>query len=97
MSKETSKLRKSPKTANIYINPDLTPAEAAIAFQAREQRRRSAHQTVSGPQVVHGESTVATTKQQASLIQSTKEDSNTPSTKDSHSASPIAGSSFLST
>ena len=29
-------------TANIYINPDLTPAEAALAYQRRQRRRNAA-------------------------------------------------------
>ena len=40
--KESHKLWKSQQTCAVYINPDLTPAKAAIAFQARERRRRSA-------------------------------------------------------
>jgi len=32
-------LRRSPDAAGIYINTDLTPAEALAAYQARERRR----------------------------------------------------------
>jgi len=40
--REAPKLRNSTDTANIYINPDLTPAEAALAYQRRQRRRNAA-------------------------------------------------------
>lgn len=94
--KEASKLRLSPETAGIYINPDQTPAEAAIAYQAREQRR-SAQQRVSDLQVVNSISTTDTTAQSTGCIQqsSVDHDRDSQRAKDSHSTPP-AGPSFLS-
>jgi len=39
--REAPKLRCSSDTANIYINPDLSPAEAAMAYHRRQRRRQA--------------------------------------------------------
>jgi len=51
--REAPKLRKSRDTAGIYINKDLTPAEAALAFQRREKRRRNPVQQTAEVHPVH--------------------------------------------
>ena len=37
------RLRRFPECAGIYINPDLCPAEAKIAYENRQRRRANAH------------------------------------------------------
>ena len=39
--REAPKLRCSSDTANVYINPDLSPAEAAMAYHRRQRRRQA--------------------------------------------------------
>jgi len=74
--KEAPKLRNLPDTACVYINPDLSPAEAALAYQRRQRRRQatanrtdgntSATQQVSQGTVIHrtDDSTLQTVTQQ---------------------------------
>jgi len=57
--KEASKLRKSSETNDIYVNPDLTPAEAAIVFRQRQHRRQSIRQRESNSQAANSRSTDA--------------------------------------
>jgi len=63
--REAPKLRKSRDTAGIYINKDLTPAEAALAFQRREKRRWNPVQQTSKVHPVHN--TVAETSRAPEL------------------------------
>ena len=39
MLNEAYKLRSSATAGNVYINPDLSPAAATLAYEARKKRR----------------------------------------------------------
>jgi len=41
VSRDERKLRLAPDTSNVFINPDLSPAAATLAYEAWKKRRES--------------------------------------------------------
>ena len=62
-------LRRTAETANFYINPDLFPAEAQVAYELQQKRRATGAQRTSCSTKSGNENTTTVADIEASVVQ----------------------------